>query len=168
MHALSTARLELEPLSARHAEMLIDPLLDPRLWTYLPHLRPADSDAVRTRLRRWLDPPPPELPDAVAFENWVGFERTTGALVGTFQATIIRNASATIGYIVFPDSARRGYAVEAMTEVCAHLRDAHAIQRIRADMDRRNEASAAVAQRLGMTEIPPPNPTDRAFEKTVN
>lgn len=167
MHALSTLRLDLQPLSATHAEILIDPLLDPRLWTYLPHLRPADSDAVRARLRRWLDPPPSEMPDAVAFENWVGFERATGALVGTFQATIIRNASATIGYIVFPERARLGYAVEAMTAVCTHLRDEHAIRRIRADMDRRNEASAAVAQRLGMTEVPPPNATDRAFEKNV-
>ena len=165
MHALSTKRLDLEPLNESHAEMLVEPFLDQRVWTYLPHLRPADSDAVRVRLQRWLSPPPPEMPEAIAFENWVGFERTTRTLVGTFQATIIRDASATIGYIVLPGSWRHGYAVEAMTVVCDHLRDAHAIRRIRADMYRDNEGSAAVARRLGLTEIPAANPNDRAFEK---
>jgi ribosomal-protein-alanine N-acetyltransferase len=167
MHALSTPRLELEPLSATHADLLVEPFLDPRVWTYLPQLRPANREAVRARLRRWLEPPPPEMPEAVAFENWVGFERATRTLVGTFQATIVRDDSAMIGYIVFPDRGRRGYAVEAMTAVCEHLRDAHAIRRISADMDRRNKASVAVAQRLGMVEVPAINPADRTFEKFV-
>jgi RimJ/RimL family protein N-acetyltransferase len=130
MHALSTERLELEPLNESHADILIEPYLDPRVWTYLPHLRPADGDAVRARLRRWLSPPPPEMPDAVAFENWVGFERATRTFVGTFQATIVRDSSAMIGYIVFPERSRRGYALEAMTAVCDHLRTTHAIRRI--------------------------------------
>jgi RimJ/RimL family protein N-acetyltransferase len=167
MHALSTLRLELEPLSAKHTELLVEPLLDARVWTYLPQLRPADSDAVRVRLKRWLDPPPPEMPEAVAFQNWVGFERATRALIGTFQATIVRDDSAMIGYIVFPEHARRGYAVEAMTAVCEHLRDAHSIRRIGADMNRYNKASIAVAKHLGMTEVMAPNPTDRAFEKHI-
>jgi RimJ/RimL family protein N-acetyltransferase len=75
----------------------------------------------------------------------------------------VRDGSATIGYIVFPEHQRRGYAVEAMTAVCEHLRDAHAIRRIVADMDRRNEGSVAVAQRLGMVEVRAANADDRAF-----
>jgi RimJ/RimL family protein N-acetyltransferase len=167
VHALATQRLDLEPMNESHADMLVEPYLDPRVWTYLPHLRPDGEDAVRARLKRWLSPPPPELPNAIAFENWIGFERATRTLVGTFQATIIQDFSATIGYIVLPGSRRQGYAVEAMTVVCDHLRGAHSIRRIRADMYRDNEGSAAVARRLGMTEIPPPNPTDRAFEKVI-
>jgi RimJ/RimL family protein N-acetyltransferase len=162
-HALTTPRLDLEPLNATHAESLVEPFVDARLWTYLPQLRPAGREAVRERFRRWLAPPPPEMPEALAFENWVGFERATRAIVGTFQATIVRDGSATIGYIVFPDHQRRGYAVEAMTAVCAHLRAAHAIRRVVADMDRRNEASAAVAQRLGMVEASAAIVGDRSF-----
>jgi ribosomal-protein-alanine N-acetyltransferase len=162
-HALSTSRLELELLSAAHAEALVEPFQDARVWTYLPQLRPADREAVRERFRRWLAPPPAEMPEAIAFENWVGFERTTRAIVGTFQATIVRDGSATIGYIVFPDHQRRGYAVEAMTAVCTHLRAAHSIRRVVADMDRRNEASAAVAQRLGMVEASAAIVGDRSF-----
>jgi ribosomal-protein-alanine N-acetyltransferase len=137
--------------------------MDERVWTYLPHLRPADREAVRARLERWLAPPPPDLPEALGFENWVGFERATRGIVGTFQATIMRAGSATIGYIVFPDHWRRGFAVEAMTAVCAHLRETHAIRRIVADMDRRNEASVAVARRLGLVEVAAANADDRAF-----
>lgn len=159
--ALATARLDLEPLREAHAEALVEPFLDARLWTYLPQLRPADGAAVRARFRRWLAPP--EMPEALAFENWVGFARATRSVVGTFQATIVRDGSATIGYIVFPEHQRRGYAVEAMTAVCEHLRDAHAIRRIVADMDRRNEGSVAVAQRLGMVEVRAANADDRAF-----
>lgn len=163
-YALATSRLELEPLSVVHAEALVEPFQDARVWTYLPQLRPADREAVRERFRRWLAPPPPDMPEALAFENWVGFERTTRAIVGTFQATIVRDGSATIGYIVFPNHQRRGYAVEAMTAVCTYLRDAQAIRRIVADMDRRNAASVAVAQRLGMLEIRAANAADRAFQ----
>jgi ribosomal-protein-alanine N-acetyltransferase len=162
--ALSTSRLDLEPLSATHAEALVEPFQDTRIWTYLPQLRPADREAVRERFRRWLAPPPPEMPEALSFENWVGFERATREIVGTFQATMVRDGSATIGYIVFPDHQRRGYALEAMTAVCSYLRDAHAIRRIVADMDRRNAASVAVAQRLGMLEIRAANAGDRAFQ----
>jgi RimJ/RimL family protein N-acetyltransferase len=160
---LATDRLDLEPLHEAHAELLIEPFMDDRVWTYLPHLRPADREAVRARLERWLAPPPPDMPEALGFENWVGFERATRGLVGTFQATIMHAGSAMIGYIVFPEYWHHGYAVEAMTAVCAHLRDAHEIRRIVADMDRRNEASVAVAQRLGLVEIAAANPDDRAF-----
>jgi RimJ/RimL family protein N-acetyltransferase len=161
--ALATSRLDLEPLSESHAEALVEPFLDARVWTFLPQLRPADREAVRARFRRWLAPPPPEMPEALAFQNWVGVQRATRHIVGTFQATIVRDGSATIGYIVFPKHQRRGYAVEAMASVCDHLRNEHAIRRIVADMDRRNAASVAVAQRLGMVEIGAANGADRAF-----
>jgi RimJ/RimL family protein N-acetyltransferase len=167
IEALSTARLDLEPLREAHAELLVDLFLDDRVWTYLPHLRPADRAAVHARLARWLAPPPPEMPEALAFENWVGFQRATRAVVGTFQATIVRDGSATVGYIVFPEHWRRGFAVEAMSAVCDHLRDAHAIRRIIADMDRRNDGSAAVARRLGMVEVAAANAKDRAFAWTA-
>jgi RimJ/RimL family protein N-acetyltransferase len=160
---LTTERLNLDPLSEANAEVLVEPFLDARIWTYLPQLRPADRDALRARFQRWLAPPPPEMPEAVAFANWVGFDRATGGVVGAFQATIVRDGSATIGYIVLPFHWRRGYAVEAMTAVCRHLRKAHRIRRIIADMDRRNEASVAVALRLGMVEVPAASANDRAF-----
>ena len=163
-NALATARLDLEPLREAHEAVLVEPFLDARVWRYLPQLRPADREAVRARFRRWLAPPPPEMPEAIAFQNWVGFHRATRTVVGTFQATIVRDGSATIGYIVFPNHQRRGYAVEAMAAVCKYLRDAHAIRRIVADMDRRNAASVAVAQRLGMREIRAANAADRAFQ----
>jgi len=66
-NGLATARLDLEPLSEAHAEALVEPFLDARVWRYLPQLRPADRAAVRARFRRWLAPPPPDMPEALGF-----------------------------------------------------------------------------------------------------
>jgi RimJ/RimL family protein N-acetyltransferase len=161
---LVTARLDLEPLREAHADRVGERFLDAAVWTYLPQIRPPDLAAVRKRFRQWSEPPPPEAPEALAYENWLGVDRADGVAVGAFQATVMRDGCATIGYIVFADRRRRGYALEAMRAVCAHLRAAHAVQRIFADMDRRNAGSVAVAQRLGLTEVPAGNPDDRAFE----
>jgi len=124
--------------------------MDDRVWTYLPHCArqiakrcapacalaraPAAGDAGSARVRK------------------LGRLRARDAQHRrTFQATIMHAGSATIGYIVFPDHWRRGYAVEAMTR-CARI----CAKRTRSgasspDMDRRNEASVAVAptSRLG-------------------
>lgn len=160
---LATERLDLEPLRREHVALVLEPLLDERLWAYLDSIRPANAAEMQARLERWLAGPPPELRGTRAYLNWVGFERAPRAAVGAFQGTVFGDGTAWAGYIVFADHQRRGYAVEAMRAVFAHLRDAHGVRRIVADMNRRNTASIAVARRLGMTEVPSEHPADRAF-----
>ena len=132
--------------------MIAPRFIDPRIWTFIPNLRPADADAVAQRFRRWSSPVPADMPDAKSFENWLGIDRATGTPVGHFQATIFRDGSAMIGYVVFFDSQGRGFAVEAMGAVVKHLRDDHAIGTIVAEMHSENAASIAVAARLGLRE----------------
>lgn len=149
---LTTARLTLEPLAAAHANEIAGRYLDARMWTYFPRLRPVDADAVRAQFARWSAGPPGDVPDVVAWENWVGMLTGTRDAVGTFQATIVRDEPALLAYGVFPARQRRGYAAEAMRAVVAHLGSAYGVTRIAAEMDARNTASVALAAKLGLHE----------------
>jgi [ribosomal protein S5]-alanine N-acetyltransferase len=152
-HRLATERLTLEPLVAAHAAEIAAAYLDERLWTYFPRLRPEDAGAVHARFERWSAGPPGDVAGVEAWENWVGFLHGTRIAVGTFQATIERDEPAAIAYLVFPDFQRRGFALEAMRPIVAHLHRDHGTQRIVAEMDVRNAASIATAQRLGLREV---------------
>ncbi len=46
---LYTPRLALEPLTAAHAEELLAPLADPRLYTHVPQDPPVSLAALRER-----------------------------------------------------------------------------------------------------------------------
>ena len=57
-----------------------------------------------------------------------------------------------IGYILHPDHWGRGYALEAMTAVIAHIFAMRDVEKLVADVDPRNRASLALLARLGFTE----------------
>jgi RimJ/RimL family protein N-acetyltransferase len=150
---LTTVRLTLEPLVEKHATEIAADYLDAQMWTYFPGLRPPDREALRTRFERWSAGAPADVPDIVAWENWVGVLHGTRTAVGTFQATIMRREPAALGYGVFPAFRRRGFAIEAMRAIVAHLHSEHGVTRASAEMDARNAGSIAVAVRLGLREV---------------
>lgn len=108
---------------------------------------------MRARFERWSLGPPADLTGVAGWENWVGVLHGTRTAVGTFQATIVRDEPASIAYLVFTKFQRRGFALEAMRAIVAHLHRDHGVQRIVAEMDARNAASTATAQRLGLHEV---------------
>jgi RimJ/RimL family protein N-acetyltransferase len=152
-HSLSTSRLVLEPLRESHADGIYESFVDERIWTYFPKLRPTDPQALRARFLRWSLGPPADTPEALAWENWVGFLQESHEAVGTFQATIMRDGRAHLAYSVFPRHWRRGYASEAMSAIVDHLFQNHDIDRVVSEMDPRNEASIALAKRLGLSLV---------------
>ena len=149
-HSLSTPRLVLEPLLESHADDIYESFVDERIWTYFPKLRPTGLQALRARFLRWSLGPPADTPEALAWENWVGFLHESHEPVGTFQATMMRDGRAHLAYSIFLRYWRRGYASEAMSAVVEHLFQDHDIDRVVAEMDARNEASVALAKRLGL------------------
>jgi len=85
--------------------------------------------------------------------NWMLRERTSGELVGTVQATVEGSigvdARASLAWVVGTRLQRKGYAGEAASAVVAWLREQR-VDIMRAFIHPHNEASAAIAKRLGL------------------
>lgn len=58
---------------------------------------------------------------------------------------------AEIGWVLSPEHGGQGFAAEAAGAVVDHAFGAYGVRRLAAQMDARNTASAALAERLGMT-----------------
>src|SRR5580704_18261143 len=82
--SISTARVELLPLSAEYADEMAGVLADPGLYTFTGG-SPPTAAALRARYERMIagsaDPD-------VSWCNWVIQLRESGSLAGTVQATI--------------------------------------------------------------------------------
>lgn len=61
--------------------------------------------------------------------------------------------SAELGWIMHPGFAGQGFATEAADALVEYLRDYVGVKRVIAVMDLENEASYALARRLGLTEV---------------
>jgi len=158
-HAFTTPRVDLEPLRETHASETWPQLNDARMWQFFPMLRPssrADLEAIYARRIRG-----PGREDEV-WENWICRDRSSRALIGEMQATILCvSRSAYIAYAVYPAYQRQGYAREAAQAVVDHLRAAHRVERVLAEMDVRNEASFGLAESLGFRRIETRTARDR-------
>lgn len=148
---LVSPRLDLEPVTANHAREAWPLLDDARMWTYFTELRPATYEDLRARYRRWergsQDP-------AHIWLNWLGRERSSGALAVSMQATIVpAQACAYVAYATFPEYRRRGLAAEASRCIIGYVRQAYGIDRFFAEMDERNVASYRLAERLGFARV---------------
>ncbi len=148
---LETHRLVLEPLEPRHAPELFQPLRDVSLYRFIPQDPPGSETALQERYERLATGRSPDGTEI--WLNWAAREATTGAVVGTFQATARANHTADIAYIILGHAQRRGFASEGAAAVIAHLRDDHEIVSVVADIDTRNSASIALIERLGFTRV---------------
>lgn len=150
-YPVSTTRLDMQPLT--HAD--VDELLTYRgradVCRYLP-FEPMTRDVLRERLdadlgRRRIREQGESLTLGVRV-------RDTGRLVGDvvlfFRSR--EHAGGEIGYVFHPDAGGRGYAREACSAVLALAFDELGLHRVVARLDRRNEASARLAARLGMRQ----------------
>jgi RimJ/RimL family protein N-acetyltransferase len=134
------------------AERVFKPLADERLWRFFPHLRPADASVLRDRFARWERGPANDSPTDRLWENWVAFDRSQ-TTIGLFQATIRRDDSALVAYSVVPSHWRQGFAREGILEIIRHLRDAHGVREICAEIEAGNAASIALVESLGFSLV---------------
>jgi [ribosomal protein S5]-alanine N-acetyltransferase len=148
MHILHTARLVLEPLIVAHADALYPILADPRGLAYLDDAAPASLDALRERHRKletrrsgdgrehWL--------------NWAIVMPSHGAeAIGFVQASVLEDRRAWVAYHVGCDWWGRGIATDATRAMLDHLAAAYGATAFMATVDRRNERSCRLLQRLG-------------------
>lgn len=151
LQTLSTERLTLEPVTPAHADETWPALDDDRMWSYFPELRPRSLEHLRTIYERREHGSPDE---SKVWLNYVCRERASGAVAGEVQATILRALECSyIAYAVFPAFQRRGYAREATLALIEHVRSHYGVQRFRAEMDKRNEASYRLAESLGFERV---------------
>ena len=148
MQTLHTPRLVLEPLVVAHADALYPILADPRQLEYLDQDAPASLEVLRERYRRlesrrsgdgrehWL--------------NWAIVMPAHGAgAIGFVQATVLEDRRAWVAYEVGCACWGRGIATEATQAMLEHLASAYAVTGFMATVDRRNERSWRLLQRLG-------------------
>jgi len=143
---LLTPRLTLLPLRMEHAVAMWEVLRDPAIYTWIeraPPAAPADVEARFSRICRsvvegrddqWL--------------NWTVWRRADARPLGMVEATVPPSNVVHIAYMFASRFWRQGYASEAVAAAIEAMAAAGAA-RFEAVIDTRNEASLALARRLG-------------------
>lgn len=143
---IRTGRLLLRALTDDDVPALLAYRSLPEVCRYLP-FEPMDEAEVRRRLA----------------EQWSILELRPGGAVtlgiecdGALAGDVIvfggdrATQTAEIGWVLSPDSRGRGYATEAAAALLPIVFDGLEAHRVIARMDSENDASAAVAARIGM------------------
>jgi [ribosomal protein S5]-alanine N-acetyltransferase len=80
-------------------------------------------------------------------------ERRKGRYVGTLQATVFPDATASLAYIVIPPFWRQGYAKEGCRRILSLLFEDFQVHRVSAEIDTRNTASIRLMESLGFQRV---------------
>jgi ribosomal-protein-alanine N-acetyltransferase len=149
---MESARLQLEPLVAAHADELFGGLTDARLYTYTPDQPPLTLEALRARFARLetRQPPPGDGDRSEQWLNWLVRERAGARPLGYVQATVYADGRAAIAYVLLHHAWGHGYAREATQRMIDHLRE-RGVRRFIATVDLRNAASVRLLEALGFT-----------------
>lgn len=148
--SFQTERLLLDPLLPSHATALYPQLQDERLYRFIPQDPPVSLDALENRYRALSSRRSPDGHEA--WLNWAMRLRGTDVYVGTLQASVFSDRTASIAYLVFVPYQGQGFASEGLRRLVEHL-TASGIQRVAAEIDTRNMASIAVVERVGFERV---------------
>ncbi|WP_210439423.1 GNAT family N-acetyltransferase [Nocardioides xinjiangensis] len=139
-----TERLLLRPYAASDAEAFVDAWASDE-WTSLLLTRPMNRAEVVEMVRRRTES------DSVEFLSLV-VTTHDGTVVGDsilhLQGTGLSEGE--IGWTILPQHGGRGYATEAARAVLRLGFEHYGLRRIVANLDARNDRSAALCERLGM------------------
>lgn len=145
---IATARLDLLPIQAEHAEEMAVVLSDPALYTFIGGAPPTVA-GLKTRFQAWIAGSPDA---AVTWCNWVIRLRDEDCLTGTVQATISGPAgdrTAEIAWIVGTQWQGRGIATEAARGLVSWLGQ-RGVRTVSAHIHPDHHASAGVAAAAGL------------------
>ena len=141
-----TSRLRIEALSIDHAACVFPAQLDPAIYQFIPD----EPLSLQELTRRYTFLEGAKSPDGSEhWLNWIAFLKDSHTVVGTFQATILEEGTASIAYTVFPDFWRQGYATEIGHCLISHIFNTYTPSTISAEIDTRNKASIQLIERWG-------------------
>ena len=148
---VTTERLLLEPLAAAHAVELAPLLDDPTLHTYTGG-RPLPVEELRERYEHQVGGRSGD--GSQLWFNWIVRDRATHDALGFVQATVeVASGVADVAWVIASQYQGHGYAREAASAMVAWLR-ASGITTVTAHVHPANEASAAVADAIGLAATP--------------
>jgi RimJ/RimL family protein N-acetyltransferase len=146
---LETERLTLRPLIEQDVEAMTIYRGDPEVCRYLP-FTPQTADDIRQRMGHMFG--------STSLEGERGgipvglFRRDDGALLGDLVLFHLdrTNGNVEIGWVIRPDVSGRGYATEAVRALIDAAFRRLGVRRVVARIDAENDASARLAERVGM------------------
>jgi [ribosomal protein S5]-alanine N-acetyltransferase len=153
MHQLIAPLLTLEPLTVAHADEMFAVLSDVQLYPYLDYTAPTSVEQLRKVYTRQQTRRSPDGREQ--WLNWVLRLTSSGALIGTVQATVLHDHSSWVAYVLSSQHWGRGYAATATQAMMDCLRDDYAVTRYLATVERDNERSIKLLQRLGFDAAAP-------------
>lgn len=145
---LGTPRLMLEPLRPSHAALLFEGLSDPRLYVYHAG-RPQSAESLMLRFTQLATRRSPD--GSETWLNWA-LRLKDGTYVGWVQATIV-SETAIVGYDIFAEHWRNGYAREACVAMLGFLKKNCGVELARAIVDVENTASIKLLESLGFQRV---------------
>jgi RimJ/RimL family protein N-acetyltransferase len=150
-YPVRSARLSLRPLSASDTEAMLAYRSRPDVCRYVP-FDPMDAAIITERLATvWVR----TSLDDVGQNLTLGVEITaTGDLVGDVVLFwhSREHRGGEVGYVLNPAFGGHGYATEAVQTLLGLAFDGLGLHRVIARIDARNDASARLAERLGMRQ----------------
>jgi RimJ/RimL family protein N-acetyltransferase len=144
---LSTDRLVLEPLAARHADAFFEPLHDDALYQWISMDKPRSVEWLRGH---WRGIECRLAPDRqTAWPTWALRLKLDGVYLGRVDAEITQALEASnVGYYLFSRHWGQGYATEAVRAVTQHL-ISQGVHRLVATVTTGNAASERVLEKAG-------------------
>jgi len=143
---LRTDRLDLLPIDRTHAEGLFAVLKDPRLYGFTGGEPPIDASSLARTYEFWETRASPDGTEL--WFNWAVSLRVHQLLIGYVQAGI-HSDYADMAWVVGSEWQQQGYATEAARSLLRWAFDTLDLNRVQAEADTRNLASARVLEKLG-------------------
>ena len=144
--AIPTSRLELEPLTAAHVEVMFPAYADERIYRWIDCPIPRKEE-MRAKWQAWETRLTAD--GELAQLNWAVRRRSDGAYIGKFDAQInAAKEAVNIGFVFMPDFWGQGYASEAIQALVAKLKAA-GVSKASATVAIGNHASERVLVKSG-------------------
>ena len=144
---LSTARLELRPLTADDSDLLVELDGDRAVMEFLSGRETPPDEVIEVWMPQRTDP----AHDALGLGYWSGFE--DGEFVGWFCLTPTGDGEAELGYRLRQRAWGRGLASEGALRLLEHGFVTARLRRIWAETMAVNVRSRAVLERLGLRHV---------------